>query len=267
MRRVLTAIDLADATIRTEIVNPSADTTILLIHGWGSARHVWNRLVAAAGPETRLVLVDLRGHGQSSRALNRHSIDGMADDLEQLLLRLRLAKMVVVGHSMGGNVAVELAVRRPDLVAGVCCVDPAYDDPGWADAETRVEDLRDRGVQAALATLPAAFSPTASPDLLREAADTLGSTGIDVLIEALRSTYLDERAFGHHTETHQKLLQLTAPMLSVYAAPDRAERATRFPLADHVVETIADTGHFIPLEQPTRLWRTLNAWIGSSATG
>jgi pimeloyl-ACP methyl ester carboxylesterase len=254
-------IQLPDVTLHWTEVNPTASPTLLLIHGWGSDHNVWDPMIQTAGRIHRFLAVDLRGHGRSSRASTPHTIGAMADDLEQMTATIGLRRMVVVGHSMGANVAVELATRRPDLVAGVCSIDPAYDDPGWANADRRIADLQARGSEAAAETLPAAFATGAAPQLIGAAARTLRATDADVLIEALRSNYLDERAFGHRAQTRKKLRRLQVPMLSLYARPESADQARGFGLTRHTIVTITGSGHFIPVEQPDTLWYELSRWL------
>lgn len=217
--------------------------TFLLVHGWGCDHRVWEPLMWHAGTELRPVLVDLRGHGRSPVARTPHTIPRMAGDLAEVASFLGVRDLVVVGHSMGGNVAVELAIRRPDLVRAVVSVDPAYGDPAWADAPERVAALMERG--SAAASFDGPFDPAATP--------------ARVLIEALRSTYTDPDAFGHIEDTRRRLRELTVPLLSIYARQDAAQRARTFPV-EHTVAVVEDSGHFIPLDQPARLWSLIREW-------
>ena len=69
--------------------------------------------------------VDLRGHGESSRAaLETYDAASYADDLAALIDELELAPVVVAGHSLGGVVAASLGARRPDLVRALLLEDP-----------------------------------------------------------------------------------------------------------------------------------------------
>ena len=66
------------------------------------------------GRTHRVVAVDLRGHGASDKPMQEYTVTGFADDLAWLCDQLGVVKPVVVGHSMAGNVAFELARRHPD---------------------------------------------------------------------------------------------------------------------------------------------------------
>ncbi len=72
--------------------------------------------------------VDLRGHGRSSKPDGPYDVPTVADDLATLIARLGIDRPVVAGQSWGGNVAIELAARHPDVIRGIVCV-----DGGWIE--------------------------------------------------------------------------------------------------------------------------------------
>src|SRR4051794_18780428 len=71
----------------------------------------------------RVVLVDLRGHGESDAPHQNYTMAVFADDLVWLCTKLVLTSPVIVGHSMGGNVALELAARYPDIPSSLVMID------------------------------------------------------------------------------------------------------------------------------------------------
>jgi pimeloyl-ACP methyl ester carboxylesterase len=93
--------------------------------------------------------VDLRGHGVSDKPVQDYTVAGFADDLAWLCAQLGLAKPVVVGHSMGGNVAFELGRQHPDLPSAVVALDSAIVRPDWLVPEARqhADALRGRDYQ------------------------------------------------------------------------------------------------------------------------
>jgi len=113
-----------------------ATRPFLFVHGLASNARMWDgvaaRLAEAGHPA---VTVDLRGHGRSSKPDAPYDVPTVADDLAALIERLELDRPVVAGQSWGGNVAVELAARHPDLVRGIVCV-----DGGWLDLGRQFAD-------------------------------------------------------------------------------------------------------------------------------
>ena len=111
---VATGIDLA---VRERA---GGHAPVLLVHGLASNRRLWtgvaDELVAAGH---RVVAVDLRGHGQSSKPRSGYDFPTLVADLRALMAALGLDRPVVVGQSMGGNLAVELAAADASVRAVV----------------------------------------------------------------------------------------------------------------------------------------------------
>ncbi len=102
----------------------------LLVHGLASNARMWDgvaqALVAAGHP---VFTVDLRGHGRSSKPDGPYDVPTVASDLAALIEGLGLERPIVAGQSWGGNVVLELAARRPDLVRGIACIDGGWLEP------------------------------------------------------------------------------------------------------------------------------------------
>ncbi|WP_196250693.1 alpha/beta fold hydrolase [Cellulomonas sp. JZ18] len=137
---------------------------LVLLHGNGEDHHVFDRLVPLLGPGRTLVGVDSRGHGRSPRGDGPLTTASMADDVATVLDALGLRAVDVVGFSDGGNVALELVLRRPELVGRLVVVGanlfPEGMTPGFlrsARAAHRVQ----RALAEAVPALRAAAERTA----------------------------------------------------------------------------------------------------------
>ncbi len=91
------------------------DPTVVLLHALGEQADSWDAVVAALAGSFRVVVPDLRGHGASGRA-SRYSLELMRDDVVALLDRLGLGHVILIGHSLGGIVALLVAQQYPDRV-------------------------------------------------------------------------------------------------------------------------------------------------------
>lgn len=97
---------------------------ILLLHGLFGSQANWGSVARRLAAGQRVIAVDLRNHGQSFHA-PRLNYPDMAADVLALLDALAIPQAIVVGHSMGGKVAMQLALTRPERVAGLAVVDIA----------------------------------------------------------------------------------------------------------------------------------------------
>lgn len=96
----------------------------LVLHGWPGTDHAYLRPgLDPLGEELRLVYYDHRGHGRSDReAIDLLSVEQLADDAGALADQLDAGQVLVVGHAHGASVALELALRHPERVAGLILV-------------------------------------------------------------------------------------------------------------------------------------------------
>lgn len=108
---------------------PRTAPPIVLIHCFTCAINWWDGMMPLLDRTHRVIAVDLRGHGGSEKPTSGYSIPDQADFVAQALARLGVRDAEVVGHSLGGGVAVGLAERSPQLVDRVVIVDtsPTHD--------------------------------------------------------------------------------------------------------------------------------------------
>jgi pimeloyl-ACP methyl ester carboxylesterase len=101
----------------------AGDPPIVFVHGWTCSRDFWPGQISNFAKKHRVVALDLRGHGESDKPDEDYTIDAFADDVAWLIGQLGLQKPVVIGHSMGGVIAMKLARKHPDVTSAVVLVD------------------------------------------------------------------------------------------------------------------------------------------------
>lgn len=106
---------------------------LLLIHGLGSSGDDWAFQIAPLAARHHLIVPDLRGCGASPAGAAATSISGFATDLWHLLDVMGIAQTDIAGFSMGGAVALEMALMRPDAVARLATINslPSYRVDHW----------------------------------------------------------------------------------------------------------------------------------------
>jgi len=120
---------------------------ILLVHGYGGDRNSWLFLQEPLAAKYRVYALDLPGHGTSAKDVGDGSIGVLADAVTGVLDAIGAGRAHLVGHSMGGAVALAVAVSDPGRIASLTLIAPAGFGPeinvgylrGFADAQTRRE--------------------------------------------------------------------------------------------------------------------------------
>ncbi len=99
------------------------DTALVFLHGWCGDRAYWKHQADAFAPDYRVVTLDQAGHGESGKDRKTWTVAGLAADVEAVVKALGLKRVILVGHSMGGPVALLAAARMPGTVVAVIGVD------------------------------------------------------------------------------------------------------------------------------------------------
>ena len=98
----------------------SKGTTIVLLHGFLENASMWNEISSELSKRNRIVTIDLLGHGRSDCLGYLHSMELFSETVEAVLKQLRIRKCIVIGHSLGGYVALAFAERNPQKIKGLC---------------------------------------------------------------------------------------------------------------------------------------------------
>lgn len=100
---------------------------MLLVHGLSSNARLWDGVAAELATRGhRVITIDLRGHGRSSKPSVGYDFTTITNDVRAVIESVAGTKPVLAGQSWGGNVVVELAARFPGLVHAVACVDGGF---------------------------------------------------------------------------------------------------------------------------------------------
>jgi pimeloyl-ACP methyl ester carboxylesterase len=104
-------------------VQGKGEPTLVFIHCGGCDRHVWDNQVSVFAKNQRVVTIDLPGHGESGQGRKNWSIESFADDVNTVITKLKLKRVILVGSSMGGPIVLEATRRMPERVVAIVPVD------------------------------------------------------------------------------------------------------------------------------------------------
>ena len=98
---------------------------VMLIHGLGSYIPAWKQNIPALAEKHRVIALDLPGYGKSSKSEDSYSIPFFAETVAELQDSLGIARAAWIGHSMGGQIAIEGALRYPEKIRELVLIAPA----------------------------------------------------------------------------------------------------------------------------------------------
>jgi pimeloyl-ACP methyl ester carboxylesterase len=222
----------------------------------GNSSH-WDEQLEHLRPSRRAVALDLRGHGRSEPPQNSdYSIAGMARDVAAVVDTLGLDRFVLVGHSMGGGVALSYAGAYPHRVASLLLVDPIGDGKQISEAETkpllaRLDSNYDTTIRAYWTGIAGPDSPVRE----RLLAD-LRATPRETVVPAFRAAL--------QFDPDPSLARYRGPILSIVTPyndqPFSLHRLGKgFP---H--QMVQGTGHWIQLDKPEEFNRLLDEFLEKS---
>lgn len=93
---------------------------VVLLHGFLENSSMWGQIAAQLSMKNRVICIDLLGHGETGCLGYIHTMEQMAEAVESVLHHLKIRRSVMVGHSMGGYVALAFAEKHPDALKGLC---------------------------------------------------------------------------------------------------------------------------------------------------
>ena len=253
-----TATSLTVIEIRFDVAGSGAPA-LVFVHGWSCDRTYWREQMNAFAVRYPVVAIDLAGHGESGVGRSTWTMPAFGDDVVAVVEHLGLDRVVLVGHSMGGDVVTEAALRLGDRVGGVVWVDTyqTLEDPSTAEAlDAFVEPFRHDFPGETREFVRRLFPPGSDPVLVEWVADDMASAPPDIALDAL------VHAWGNDGPVLGALDRLSVPVVAIN--PD--DRPTDSDsLRRHRVRTVIvpGVGHFPMLEDPARFDAALTEVIES----
>jgi len=230
-------------------VSGDGPSTVVFVHGLVGDHTDFDSQAEFLAATHRIVAVDLPGAGESGHERSSWTMEAFGEDVATVVVHLDLDKVVLVGHSLGGNVIVEAALRLGDRVAGLVWLSSfrsldSFPSPSetedWlapfqADPLAAVEDLNRRN-----------FGPNADPVLVDAVVAKAKSRDPERVLGLLKSM------FQHDATVVEALARIDAPVFAINPdfKPTDGASFTR-----HGVELrlIGGAGHFLMMEAPDAL--------------
>lgn len=235
---------------------------LLLISGIGYGAWFWHSLIPLLSPHFQVISFDNRGSGQSDKPEGPYSLANMAADTAGLLDALNLKPAAILGHSLGGFIAQEIAVSRPDLLSHLILASTSHGGPNAVpitqqaiDVLTNrtgdIQEVVKRGIAVAAEPGLAERDPDLAQALLNyrlsapvPPAAYAAQTAVGLGMAAFTEADVAKRLSAIHVPT----LILSGEHDLVVPSGNAALLAQKIPNAQLAI--LPNTGHIFPLEAP-----------------
>jgi pimeloyl-ACP methyl ester carboxylesterase len=252
--------------------NPTGPA-VVLIHGFTDNARDWVPVLPYLSPESRLILVDLRGHGRSSKPECCYSRLDFAYDIKLLMDALAIPRADVVGHSLGSIVAQTLAEYWPQRVAHVILIastgglPPGYSKKPQFDYAAEIRKLKEPIEADSPFMLAWWDSPTiVDADFIRREREDSAAIPLSVWLAVLDQSLSAQTAY---VDLQSTLPRLVAPTLLIWGSKDPimeepARRTLRHALPRARVKIFDGLGHNPLWEDPAGVAAVINAFLRTS---
>ncbi|SFH59058.1 Pimeloyl-ACP methyl ester carboxylesterase [Tindallia magadiensis] len=250
-------------TKKLEFQRQGEGPTILFLHGLGSNKQCWKDTIENLRADFHCVTLDLYGHGENRHVPDQPNVETTAEEIAQMLQRVKWKPSAIVGHSLGGMIALMIELKNPKQAEKLVLLDtPTRQIRFWILKRMVMNTLNknfDKAIEKQYAHM------TGDMDLYHQLVATCKETD--------RHAYLGYMKSLLYTELHEEVKNVQIPihlMLSRSLAPSEAlqEKVIKKYGYDHLPEENIHrnikSGHFTMIEKPVELAKTLRSIVGRS---
>jgi pimeloyl-ACP methyl ester carboxylesterase len=232
----------------------SGSPALVFVHGWSCDRTYWRDQIQYFGERHLVAAIDLAGHGGSGAGRREWTIPSFGHDVVAVVDALGLQDIVLIGHSMGGDVIVEAALQVGSRARGLVWVDVYHSlaDPRSPEMVARfVEPFRQRFVERTTEFVRGMFMSDADPELVEQVANDMAAAPPEVALDAM------VHAVANAEPMIASLPKLTVPVVAINGGPGATDHDGLRQLGIEAV-VLPDVGHFLMLEDPPGFNRLLD---------
>ncbi len=243
----------------------NGDTSIVFVHGWGISKDYWKQQQYVLSSDYTVVALDLGGHGQSGHNRENWTVEEFAKDVGAVIDGLKLNNVILVGHSMGGEIILQTALTMPGKIIGFIGVDnfkqfvTSLTPKDEKEINDFMQSLKTDFDTTAMMYTKAALFPHGYPDTtsVNRVIRSITQTDSVVAIKALESL------LSFALKDSEMIARLPIPahlIVSDYTATNE-ESFRRAAKRGSSIRVIKGTGHYPMIEQPEQFTELLRETI------
>ncbi len=233
---------------------------LVFVHGWSCDQTYWKYQVPEFSRHYTVVTLDYAGHGKSGANRENFTMESFGDDVAAVVNDLKLDKVILIGHSMGGNVIIDASTKLPGRVLALVGVDiyeqlvdtvftremmTQFTEPFYSDFSNSVNGF-----------VRSMFRPDADPALVEMVANDMSSAPKEVAMSAFENMF----EYSTRMETILKTIDLPFYAVSSDLYPTNAEDNRKY-VKSFEARIMEGYGHFLMMENPEEFNRLLEETI------
>ncbi|RME72424.1 MAG: alpha/beta hydrolase [Chloroflexi bacterium] len=238
---------------------------VVLLHGWLGSWGYWLNTMEALKNQYRCYALDFWGFGESGKRRTTYQVSDFVDLVEQFMDRLGIDAAPVVGHSMGGTVAMSLAINRPERVKRVVAVGSPVVG-GSLHLFLRLAGVP--WIAAIVWNMPTALKlgiKLFSPYIVKDWQEWYEMITRDISRATLESFFTSIHSL-HKTDLRAQLARVQCPVMGIYGVRDNVVNPNQADLIKEIaplarVRMMTDSGHFPMLDEPEAFNEQLAAFL------
>ena len=236
----------------------SGQDQVVLIHGFGGDAENWRFNMTALSARHRVIAVDLPGHGESTKQVGSDAVSAIVDTLLHVLAVRAPGPAHLVGHSLGGLIAAEIALREPSRCSSLFLIAPA--GFGQAADGRYVQEFVDADEEVGMrAVLDLLFERRGviTSSIVREVLRGKSAAGAEAALRTMSRSLLVGQ--DQHLVDYAKLAEVPFPTAALWGADDRVIACPQGPrLGETIpVKVLHGVGHSPHVEAANRVNRIL----------
>ncbi|MBC7879916.1 MAG: alpha/beta hydrolase [Anaerolineae bacterium] len=227
----------------------AGESTLIFLHYFGGSSRTWLEVIEHLKDNSRCIAPDLRGFGESQPTAGQYAMADYADDLEGMIQALGLTRYILIGHSMGGKIALAFAVRQPTGLQSLVLIAPSPPTPEPMSETERSRLLSTHGERTSA-------EETAHKIAVRPLSSSQFNQVID---DNLRSSEAAWRAWlkhGSREDLSSSVAKINVPTLVIIGgadpvlSPHLIEQQVVNQIVGAHLEIVSGAGHLLPFEAP-----------------
>lgn len=229
------------------------DTSLLFIHGWGINKEYWEPQIKHFCDQYRVVAIDLPGFGQSGKNRNDWSFDEYAADVKAVIDQLKLKNVILIGHSMSGDIVLNVANKYPSAVIGLVGIDN-LNEPGSPMNEQQQKQTDslfmkmstdfDATVNSYMRAI--LFQPTTDTTIVHRVMTDVFNSDSSIAVKVLRAEF----TIAQKEKEMMKALPTRLYLVNSDVHPTKLDSLNKYCRFGAELLPVHATGHYPMLEKP-----------------